>query len=79
MPVLDFRSLKITHLKKLGKMFDQFCDMPIRLIPEIENDETRIKIDKLFSDVLDLPDLKFLREVLAREPILRQNMTGLES
>jgi len=46
-------------------------------LAEIDCDTTRRAIDEALGEVLGLPDLSILRDLLAREPIVRLSLGRL--
>ena len=68
MPVLDVRQLSQAQLKKLAKVYDKLKEQELQAIAQLHQDKVRQAIDNALSEVLSLPDLKLLRELLAREP-----------
>jgi len=55
-------------LKKLAKVYDKLKEQELQAIAQLHQDKVRQAIDNALSEVLSLPDLKLLRELLAREP-----------
>jgi hypothetical protein len=70
MPILDCSKLRPEALEKMEAAFDEIRDSPILPLPKMEGDPIREKIDKTISEVLNLPDLSPLRQLLAQEPII---------
>ena len=77
MPVLDVSSLSADNLRKLAEVYDQVADNSLLTLGEIDCDTTRRAIDEALGEVLGLPDLSILRNLLAREPILRLSLDRL--
>ncbi|MBI1956116.1 MAG: hypothetical protein HYS38_06950 [Acidobacteria bacterium] len=77
MPVLDVTRIGRRVRNNLAKAYDQLSTQEIDFLPNLGSDGTRSRIDDAISKVLGLPDLRPLREALASEPILRQDMAGL--
>lgn len=68
MPVLDVRALKKPQLGKLADAYDRVASMDLQPLANLNEDPVRKEIDEVVSDALSLPDLKPIRELLAREP-----------
>lgn len=77
MPVLDVWSLSADNLRKLAEVYDHVADNSLLTLGEIDCDTTRRAIDEGLGEVLGLPDLSILRNLLAREPILRLSLDRL--
>ena len=71
MPVLDVRALTRSQFNALAEAYDRLATQDLRALAQLDQDATRIAIDEALCDALGLPDLKNLRELLAREPGLR--------
>ncbi len=70
LPTLDVLSLSEPQLRTLADAYDRFKHKTLRPLAEIEQDLCRAEIDDVLANVLRLPDLAPLRELLAREPII---------
>lgn len=70
MPVLDMWRLSEHQIMQLADAFDAVADEVFLPLPQMANDEVRAVIDQSISDVLDLPPLDQLRQILAREPVI---------
>jgi aromatic ring-opening dioxygenase LigB subunit len=68
MPVLNVQQLAQPELKKLAKVYDSLKNKELQAIAKLDQDKVRQAIDDAFSEVLNLPNLSTLRELLAREP-----------
>jgi hypothetical protein len=68
MLVLDVRALNSKQLKTLASAYDTLSQKTLAPIAQLDKDPVRCKIDETFSNVLDLPDIAPIRELLAREP-----------
>jgi len=79
MPVLDVWSLSADNLRKLAEVYDQVADNSLLTLGEMDCDTTRRAIDEALGEVLGLPDLSILRNLLAREPIIRLSLDRLLS
>jgi len=77
MPVLDVQRINQTARRLLASTYDDLSSIEIGFLPDMKNDGARDRIDAAVSRALGLPDLRSLRDVIASEPILRQDMKGL--
>jgi hypothetical protein len=77
MPVLDVRKLGEKALARLAVVFDDLACLDLLPFPLLDHDPTRAAIDAAVAEVLGLPDLGPLREMLAREPILGLSLDKL--
>lgn len=68
MPVLDVRKLTTAQVSKLAKVYDKISDKPLAPLAQLDGDDVRISIDSCLCEVLGLPDLAPIRELLCREP-----------
>ncbi|GEM_PF-179651 len=68
MPVLNVQQLARPELEKLAQVYDRLKDKELQAIAKLAQDKVRQAIDDAFSEVLNLPNLSTLRELLAREP-----------
>ncbi|MCL2021126.1 MAG: N-6 DNA methylase [Betaproteobacteria bacterium] len=73
MPVLDVRNLPTETLAQLAEAFDTLCAREMQALARLDIDPARAEIDDALSAALGLPDMRMLRQLLAREP----NLTGL--
>lgn len=73
MPVLDVRSLSSGQLKRLSGSYDDLSVQHLDSLSNLNSDIVRGQIDQAISEVLDIPDLAFVRELLDREPGLSAN------
>lgn len=80
LPILDITSLSADQLQRAVQIFDDTCKLPLKPLHELDIDENRKKLDRLFyGEVLGLPDailadggpLDILRQKLSREPSIR--------
>ncbi|MGE0082891.1 MAG: N-6 DNA methylase [Desulfococcaceae bacterium] len=67
-PVLDVRSLPDKVITQLAKAYDAICDKELMALAKLDADPVRAEIDAALSAALGLPDIKPLRQLLAREP-----------
>jgi len=68
--VLDVRSISKAKLQRLSNAFDEIAIAELKPFSEIDSDGTRARIDEVIASTLALPDLRILRKLLSREPIL---------
>ncbi|MEZ4525322.1 MAG: hypothetical protein R2941_05310, partial [Desulfobacterales bacterium] len=68
MPVLDVRSLPDEVITQLAGSYDAICEKELMPLARLDKDPVRAEIDTALSDALGLPDMKPLRQLLAREP-----------
>ena len=70
LPVLDVRVLTSGQLRGLVDLFDLVEKMEFARLPEMVGCPARRALDEGMSAVLGLPDLSWLRELLATEPVV---------
>lgn len=68
MPVLDVRALSADAIERLAAHYDALCDKTLQALAKLDKDPVRQEIDEALADALGLPDMKPLRQLLAREP-----------
>ncbi|MBB1125115.1 hypothetical protein [Thiospirillum jenense] len=68
MPVLDVRNLPDTTIDALADAYTVLCQQPLLALAKLNEDPTRAAIDAALTSALNLPDLRPLRQLLAREP-----------
>ncbi|WP_126447967.1 hypothetical protein [Sulfuricystis multivorans] len=68
MPVLDVRNLADNALHQLADAYDRLSGQELQALARLNVDPVRAEIDAAISAALHLPDMKALRELLAREP-----------
>ncbi len=73
MPVLDVCALSDAVLAQLAAAYDTLCSKELQALSKLDVDPVRAQIDAILSAALNLPDLKPLRQLLAREP----GLTGI--
>ena len=66
-PVLDLGVLPREKRKALAKTYDLLAFDALLPFPNLVRDGTRQRIDEAFAEVLDLPDISVLRQLLPRE------------
>ena len=70
LPVLDPRRLSPTQLQGLSDLFDALSEEEFERLPGMAHCPTRRRLDDGISEILDLPDLATLRDLLASEPVV---------
>jgi hypothetical protein len=68
MPVLNVRELDDAVIHQLAEAYDTVCNKELKALAKLNVDPVRAEIDDALSFALDLPDMKPLRDLLAREP-----------
>lgn len=68
MPVLDVRNLADDVLSNLAEAYDRLGGQELQALAKLNVDPVRAEIDAALSATLGLPDMKPLRDLLAREP-----------
>ncbi|RJT28941.1 hypothetical protein D3227_33195 [Mesorhizobium waimense] len=71
MPVLDVLALSANQLRTIASAYDKIAGRELSTIVNMAIDPTRIAIDDLFCQVLDIPSVEGLRAELAEEPIIK--------
>ncbi len=70
LPILDPRGLTESQLKRLSDLFDKLADAEFERLPGMADCVARSALDDGVSEILDLPDLRGLRVLLASEPVV---------
>ena len=70
LPVLDTRELSLDQLTALSDLFDDLSESEFERLPAMEECPTRKALDDGISEILGLPDLAVLRQLLASEPVV---------
>ena len=70
LPILDPRRLRQSQLKDLSDLFDDLADAEFERLPAMAQCPARIALDDGISEILGLPDLSKLRDLLASEPVV---------
>ncbi|MCL2656822.1 MAG: SAM-dependent methyltransferase, partial [Betaproteobacteria bacterium] len=78
MPVLDVRSLPGETVSQLANAYEALCSKELSALAKLDSDPIRSKIDNALSAALGLPDMKPLRQLLAREPGLTGKSLSLK-
>ena len=68
MPVLDVRNLDQEQMASLSATYDLVSKKTLLPLAQLDSDPTRIQIDEALCEVLSLPSLSPIRELLVREP-----------
>ena len=68
--VLDPRRLSPSQLQRLSDLFDALSEEEFERLPGMAHCPTRRRLDDGISEILDLPDLATLRDLLASEPVV---------
>jgi len=69
-PVLDITTLKHQVIDQLAEVYDSLCHKSLSPFPGMGSDPVRAELDSKLGEVIGLPDMKTLRECLAREPFI---------
>ena len=70
LPVLDLRRVSPAQLQGLSELFDEMAEEEFERLPAMAHCPARRALDDRISEILDLPDLGKLRELLASEPVV---------
>ena len=70
LPVLDPRRLTSSQLQRLSDLFDALSEEEFERLPGMAHCPTRKRLDDGISEILGLPDLSTLRDLLASEPVV---------
>ena len=70
LPVLDPRRLSPSQLKRLSDLFDALSEEEFERLPGMAHCPMRRRLDDGISEILGLPDLATLRDLLASEPVV---------
>ena len=70
LPVLDLRRLSLAQLEGLSDLFDRLASAEFERLPGMANCSARRSLDDGVSNILGLPDLGKLRDLLASEPVV---------
>jgi hypothetical protein len=68
MPVLDVRALPTETVNRLAASYDQLSKRELKALAKLDVDNARAELDAALSLHLGLPDMRPLRQLLAREP-----------
>ena len=70
LPVLDLRRLPPAQLQAMSDLFDQLAEAEFERLPAMAHCPARQSLDDGVSQILDLPNLAKLRDLLASEPVV---------
>ena len=70
LPVLDFRHLSPTQLQGFSDLFDKMAEAEFERLPSMAHCPARQSLDDGVSEILGLPNLGKLRDLLASEPVV---------
>ena len=70
LPVLDLRRLAPPQLQGLSDLFDRLAEAEFERLPSMADCPARRALDDGVSEILGLPDLATLRDLLASEPVV---------
>ncbi len=68
MPVLDVRTLSPKQVNMLASVYDSLSNNELQALSNLKSDSVRGEIDQSLCKVLSIPDVRFIRELLDREP-----------
>ena len=70
LPVLDFRHLSPSQLQGFSDLFDKMAEAEFERLPSMAHCPARRSLDDGVSEILSLPNLGTLRDLLASEPVV---------
>ncbi len=70
LPVLDVRQVSAFQLQGLSRLFDEMAEAEFERLPGMVHCPARCALDDGVSEILWLPDLAKLRDLLASEPVV---------
>ena len=70
LPVLDTRQLPLSQLQAMSDLFDGLVEAEFERLPRMADCTARCNLDDGLSQILDLPNLHTLRDLLASEPVV---------
>ena len=70
LPVLDVRAMSRNQLQRLSDLFDKMVEHEFERLPGMAQCSARRSLDDGISEILGLPDLGTLRDLLATEPVV---------
>ena len=70
LPVLDHRRLASAQIQRLSDLFDRLAEAEFERLPRMAECPARRALDDGVSEILGLPDLATLRDLLASEPVV---------
>ena len=69
-PVLDLRQVSTPQLQRLSDLFDKMAEAEFERLPGMAHCPARQSLDDGVSEILGLPNLSKLRDLLASEPVV---------
>ena len=70
LPVLDTRQLSPAQLQAMSDLFDGLVEAEFERLPRMADCTARCNLDDGLSQILDIPNLHTLRDLLASEPVV---------
>ena len=70
LPILDSRRLSSSQLQRLSNLFDKMAEAEFERLPGMAHCPARRSLDDGVSEILELPNLGTLRDLLASEPVV---------
>jgi hypothetical protein len=67
LPVLDVSTLSPSQLERVEEVYQDIARKTLQSVALCARDEVRIRIDDLFAELLSLPPLNSIRELLAKD------------
>ena len=77
MCVLNMDAVGELELETLAGGYDRLSTEDLDTCDKFDTDPIRRQIDETIASALDLPDMGVLRDLLAREPLVRLDMAGI--
>ena len=71
LPVLDLQAVSNSQHRELSKLFDDLAESEFERLPAMAHCPARKSLDDGLSEILGLPNLSKLRDLLATEPVVR--------
>ena len=70
LPVLDLQAISTSQLRELSNLFDDLAESEFERLPGMAHCPARKSLDDGISEILGLPNLSKLRDLLASEPVV---------
>ena len=70
LPVLDARELSSAQTQGMSDLFDELAESEFERLPAMAHCPARKSLDEGLSNILGLPNLAKLRDLLATEPVV---------
>ena len=70
LPVLDIRQFSPSQLQAMSDLFDKMVEADFERLPGMANCQSRRTLDDDLAQILALPNLLTLRNLLASEPVV---------